>query len=70
MQKIKFIVLEQVSILKNNRVNQFSKGTLINDDLMTDDFRTLPHPSQRKVDCTKNSRIFFQQMKQSTIFSA
>ena len=34
MQKIEFIILEQVSILKNNRVNQFSKGTLINDDLI------------------------------------
>ena len=29
-----FIVLEQVCILKNDRVNQLSKGTLINDDLI------------------------------------
>ena len=34
MQKIKFIAFQQVCILKNNRVNRFSKGTLINDDMI------------------------------------
>ena len=34
MQKIKFVAFQQVSILKNHHLNQFSKGTLINDDLI------------------------------------
>ena len=34
MQKIKFIASQQVLILKNNRLNQFSKETLIYDDLI------------------------------------
>ena len=61
MQKIKFIVFEQVSKLKNNRVNQFSKGTLINDDLidiLMKSFLSFITPNDPLTPCKKLSSLY------------